>query len=118
MSKFIYIFGGCNHSNTTNEYMVKLGMNEEQIESTIRQARFESEQLKSVCVKWRDGKLKAIVDRIDQYERDSIIDEQYKTTKVTHEQYLLLLADRKLLCDYPQLVLFPYCDKPLLNTEL
>ncbi|QUM78716.1 hypothetical protein HWV00_20815 (plasmid) [Moritella sp. 24] len=111
---FTYIFGGERHHDTTNGYMAALGMSEEQIKSTLLQQQFEIKQLKAACVKWRDGKLKSVIDRIEQHERDSVIDEQYKTSATTGEQYLLLLEDRKALCDYPSSPLFPYCERPVL----
>jgi len=39
-----YIFKGETHGDTSNEYMLALGMNEEQIESVLNQMEFETKQ--------------------------------------------------------------------------
>jgi hypothetical protein len=41
-----YIFNGESHTDTTQNYMQQLGMNEEQIESVLRQKQFELSQNK------------------------------------------------------------------------
>jgi len=41
-----YIFNGQTHSEFTNEYMIALGMNAEQMESVLNQKTFELSQNK------------------------------------------------------------------------
>ncbi|MPY25188.1 hypothetical protein [Shewanella sp. YLB-07] len=41
---FSYIFSGETHIDTTPEFMASLGMNDEQISSTLQQMEFESSQ--------------------------------------------------------------------------
>lgn len=41
---FTYIFKGESHSNTSNKYMQKIGMNDEQIELVLNQQQFELSQ--------------------------------------------------------------------------
>ncbi len=43
-----------------------------------------------------------VLNRIDQYQKDQSYPEEYRTSPITsHNDFLLLLADRKLLSDYP-----------------
>lgn len=43
-----YIFKGKDHTDTTRQYMLNLGMNTEQIESVLQQKAFEQEQVKAI----------------------------------------------------------------------
>lgn len=64
---------------------------------------------------WRDQALTPLLQRISQYERDQSIAEQFRTSQLTVEQYEGLLADRKALCDYPDVDGFPFSDRPVLS---
>ncbi|WP_418113410.1 hypothetical protein RJD40_10695 [Vibrio scophthalmi] len=65
---------------------------------------------------WRDEQLTQVLNRIDQYEKDRGYPEEYRTSPIrTEEQYQKLLADRKLLSDYPESVNYPFGERPRLS---
>ncbi|MEZ9146259.1 hypothetical protein AB4138_17880 [Vibrio sp. 10N.286.52.C3] len=64
---------------------------------------------------WRDAEFSRVLNRIDQYERDQNYPSELRTSPLTIEQYNLLLLDRKLLSDYPNIEGFPFCERPRLS---
>ncbi|PML54961.1 hypothetical protein [Vibrio lentus] len=64
---------------------------------------------------WRIGQLTQVINRIDQYEKDQNYPSELRTSPLTIEQYNLLLLDRKLLSDYPNIEGFPFCERPTLS---
>ncbi|MEZ9503240.1 hypothetical protein AB4154_11550 [Vibrio sp. 10N.286.51.B11] len=64
---------------------------------------------------WRNSLLVKVLDRIDQYEKDQSYPSGLRTSPFTIEQYNLLLLDRKLLSDYPNVEGFPFCERPTLS---
>ncbi|XDF78829.1 hypothetical protein AAFX60_006910 [Aliivibrio fischeri] len=64
---------------------------------------------------WRDNQLNIVLSRIDQYEKDKNYPVELQTSLLSESQFLELLNDRKLLCDYPQQQGFPFCERPTLN---
>jgi len=55
-----YIFKGKTHSDTSNDYMLALGMNAEQIESVLNQMEFGKSQLEGKAKLTRDQALSVI----------------------------------------------------------
>lgn len=64
---------------------------------------------------WRDDALKAVLDRIDQYEKDQGYPTDLRTSSLTESEFYELLVDRKALCDYPQSNDFPFGERPVLS---
>ncbi len=64
---------------------------------------------------WRNAKLKMVLDRIDQYEKDLTYPEDLRTSPFDSDQYTCLLKDRKLLSDYPACADFPFGERPDLS---
>ncbi|MEI8607951.1 hypothetical protein P4S70_01970 [Enterovibrio sp. Hal110] len=65
--------------------------------------------------RWRDAVLAFLLQRLEQFERDLQVAEQYRTGTLTAADYEHLLADRKRLCDYPDAAGFPFADRPTLS---
>lgn len=51
---------------------------------------------------WRNKEIQSIVSKIDQYERDERIPQEFRTSKISDFEYIELLRYRKSLCDYPE----------------
>ncbi|AYV22357.1 hypothetical protein [Vibrio mediterranei] len=65
---------------------------------------------------WRDSVLDKVLSRIDQYEKDQNYPEELRTSPIkSHDDFVLLLNDRKLLSDYPDTENFPFGDRPTLS---
>jgi hypothetical protein len=64
---------------------------------------------------WRNTVLDSVLNRIDQYEKDQSYPEALRTSTLTEAQLLLLLQDRKWLCDYPEQTDFPFSARPKLS---
>ncbi|MBU2897682.1 hypothetical protein [Vibrio hepatarius] len=65
---------------------------------------------------WRDSELTKVLNRIDQYEKDQGYPEELRTSPIkSHDNFLRLLNDRKVLSDYPELETFPYGERPVLS---
>lgn len=64
---------------------------------------------------WRNKELNRIICKLDQYERDQRIPEEYRTSKMTEKEYFNLLKYRKQLCDYPQTKSYKLKVRPQLN---
>ncbi|MCG9597051.1 hypothetical protein L1D15_09965 [Vibrio sp. Isolate25] len=68
---------------------------------------------------WRDGELTKVLSRIDQYEKDQSYPEEYRTSPIkSHDDFLLLLNDRKELSDYPNTMEFPFGERPVLSQTI
>lgn len=88
---------------------------DEATETVIRNPRFaESEQYAETL--WRDKELKSVLSRLDQYERDSKINPEFRTSNLTERQYNELLRFRKKLCEYPTSENYKLKIRPILNT--
>lgn len=65
---------------------------------------------------WRDDELAKVLSRIDQYEKDQGYPEELRTSPIaTHDDFILLLNDRKVLSDYPDAENYPSGERPLLS---
>lgn len=74
------------------------------------------EELTLIETSWRDAELEKVLNRIDQYEKDQSYPEEYRTSPIqSHDDFLLLLNDRKVLSNYPDLETFPLGDRPALS---
>ncbi|PMP51654.1 hypothetical protein [Vibrio splendidus] len=74
------------------------------------------EEMVLIETSWRDGELEKVLNRIDQYEKDQSYPEEFRTSPIqSHDDFLLLLNDRKVLSDYPDLETFPFGERPVLS---
>ena len=77
---------------------------------------YSYKELKRREREWRDDELAKVLNRIDQYEKDQSYPENLRTSPInTHDDFILLLNDRKVLSDYPDAANFPNGERPLLS---
>ncbi|MBJ7555377.1 hypothetical protein [Marinomonas spartinae] len=62
MNEFTYIYDGQNYTDTTQEFMLSLGMDEKTQEDLLRQKEFEEEQAKAQRLKRREDAYRRISD--------------------------------------------------------
>lgn len=115
MRKYSYIFKGETHTDTTAQYMAGIGMSEEQVESVLNDESFERSAQSKIETGWRNSKLSRVLDLVDQYERDQVIAQELRTSKINSGEYAELLSDRKVLCDYPEVDGYPFVERPHLS---
>lgn len=89
-----------------------------ELEKAYKEAVTKSIELQRIQIEreWRDVNLSKVLSRIDQYEKDQNYPENLRTSPIqSHDDFLLLLNDRKVLSDYPSAIDFPFGERPLLS---
>ncbi|MGF1745238.1 XkdW family protein [Vibrio minamisatsumaniensis] len=83
-------------------------------EEALKEKQIANKQLEERA--WRDSMLDKVLSRIDQYEKDQGYPEELRTSPIkSHDDFLRLLNDRKVLSDYPDSETFPFGERPILS---
>lgn len=61
---------------------------------------------------WRDAVMGPILNRINQYQMELNMPEEFRVSPLSENDYRNLLTDYRVLCDYPQQPDFPYGKRP------
>lgn len=64
---------------------------------------------------WRNSTLTEVINRMDQYNQDQNLPDEFKRSPFNQEQFLQLASDRALLSDYTETDGFPFCERPKLS---
>lgn len=64
---------------------------------------------------WRDKELDTVIAKLDQYDRDQRIPDNFRTSHLSNSEYIELLRYRKKLCEYPSSSNYNIKVRPILN---
>lgn len=94
----------------------EVGIDENSHPCWVDVAPLTKEQASAIEIQWRDAELTKVLNRIDQYEKDQNYPEELRTSPIqSHEEFLLLLNDRKVLSDYPDTHTLHFGERPVLS---